>query len=72
MNNPFTDFLAVHDSIEKRALIGRLEKALINAHHSEAFLAQRSGVPQHQIRAMLSCDVKSVSRIEIETVLRVV
>jgi hypothetical protein len=72
MQNPFNDFLAVHESIEKRDLIRRLEKALIEAHHSEAFLAQRSGVSQRKVRAMLSCDIKSVSRTEIEKVLGVV
>ncbi len=71
MKNPFTDFLAVHESIEKRALVGRLEKALADVHHSGAFLAQRSGVPLHQVRAMLTCDIKAVTLSEIEKVLAV-
>jgi hypothetical protein len=71
MKNPFNDFLAVHDSLEKRALIGRLEKALADVHHSGAFLAQQSGVSTQQVRAMLSCDIKNVSRTEIERVLAV-
>jgi hypothetical protein len=72
MKNPFADFLAVHESIEKRALVGRLEKALADVHHSGAFLAERSGVSFRQVQAMLSCDIKSVSRNEIEKVLAVV
>ncbi len=69
MKNPFDDFLALHESIEKRTLVGHLEKALANVHHSGSFLAQRSGVALHQVHAMLSCDIKSVSRAEIEKVL---
>jgi hypothetical protein len=71
MKIPFTDFLAVHDSLEKRELIGRLEKALADVHHSGAFLSQQSGVAPQQIRAMLSCDIKSVSQAEIKKVLAV-
>jgi hypothetical protein len=72
MKNPFTDFLAVHESIEKRALVGRLERALASVHHSGGFLAQQSGVAPDQVRAMLSCDIKGVSRAEIEKVLKVI
>lgn len=70
MTNPFSDFLAVHESIQKRALVNRLEKALANVHHSGSVLAERSGVPLKQVLAMLSCDTKQVSLAEIEKVVK--
>jgi hypothetical protein len=71
MKTSFSDFIALNDAIEKQALVGRLELALAAVHHSGAFLAQHSGVPIGQIHAMLSLEIRKVSRTEIEKVLAV-
>jgi len=71
MSNPFDDFLAVEAFTSKLPLVERLEAALAQAHHSEAALAQLSGVSIQRIHGMRTGHLSDVSIEEIQRVLAV-
>ena len=72
MTNPFNDFMAVDDLTRKLEMVDRLAAALEQANHSEAALAQLSGVPIHSIRAMQARQLAGIPLAEVERVLSVV